>query len=128
MVHGNTRILSVMSGTRVLKVHVEAVLDAIPTAILAMAAADGNRIIFSQVLAEAAITAADSKTRYCVTIFTPSKERWVFGPYATYKAAEKAIAIGLPMVVPGSGARIDPLIPSPKDMDAFTKQKGNTNG
>lgn len=101
-------------GTRVLKHHLQAVVDALPRAVAARRVADNDNGVFAQVIAEAVLSAGDYKTVYCLVMTAPESGSYVFGPYQTLAAAEKAARQGLPTLVEGATVRIKPLIPHPK--------------
>lgn len=85
-------------GTRVLKTHVDAVLEALPAAKAALAMTKEVRS-FATVLAEAVVTAADDKTQYVIVTRTTRMIPVVFGPYVTYAAASKAMSKPFPLRV-----------------------------
>lgn len=68
-------------------------------------------------IAAAVLSATDDKTRYVVLVREPEDAGLtVFGPYATYDAAHKALAEGHAFALRSQGAKcaIFPLTPSPK--------------
>lgn len=82
--------------------------------VLAQAASFTDPKAWAEAIALAVITAEDVKTRYCVVTTNPAKETLVFGPYATFSTAEKAVASGYLGTMEGTKGFITPLIPAPK--------------
>lgn len=107
-----------MIGTRVLKAHREAA----KSALLDMGAINIDLEVAAAILAEAVLTAEDGdKTRYVVGERTPQGRAVVYGPYATFNAAQTAITTGAVGTSEGSTAGVWPLVPAPKK-----KKKGTT--
>ncbi len=110
-----------MIGTRVLKAHTEAVKAALGEAAEAVKS-DGLEG-FARVMAQAVITAEDGhKTRYVVCV-KDGTELYVYGTYATFAAAKKALDQGSLGFTEGSRAGVFPLIPAPKAIRPTTPKK-----
>ena len=94
-----------MSGTRVLKAHVSAVTELLPT----LTPAEAFEV------AEAVLCAEDGrKTRYVVGMRAPSGGALIYGPYVTSAAAMRVIEIGTLGTGIESIVGVFPLIPAPK--------------
>lgn len=100
-----------LMGTRVLKVHTEAVKDALPAAKIALQIANSIEA-FASVIAEAVVTAADSKTAYAI-VGIAERRPFVFGPYVTYAAAMRALKKE-PLPIEIEGITVVPIHPHPR--------------
>ncbi len=100
-------VLSHVMGTRVLKAHVDAVVNALEDA-TAVLRGTGDKRAFAEMLAQAAVTATDGKFA-CAVIAREGGVVVAFGPYATASAARKAVdRYQIPE------GRVVPLVPGPK--------------
>ena len=104
--------MSDLAGIRVLKAHTDAVAT-VGREFLTLAKA-GQKDAATLLMAEAVLTATDAKTRFVVGVRTSSASALIYGPYATFAAAEKAIETGAVGTHSDDVAGIWPLIPAPK--------------
>lgn len=100
-----------LMGTRVLKAHLAALIEALPAAKVALGVTHSLEA-FAAVLAEAVLT-ADTKTRYAIVGRTPQGRPMAFGPYATHAAAVKARAKPFPVSLMEMSIWVVPLIAHP---------------
>lgn len=103
----SAEVLSQAKGTRVLRAHVAAVLDAWDSA--AAAALLGGREAAAEVIAEAVVTATDGMSRWVLI----DAEGLIYGPYATAAAARRS-AVYIGTRDRPSTAQLSVLIPAPK--------------
>lgn len=99
--------------TRVLKVHILAAMSVLDEA-FAHLKTTGDAEGAARLVAEAVVTATDSMTRYCAVVVDSPKTLYLYGPYATYAAATKAIESGFLGTREGAKGYVMPLIPAPK--------------
>jgi len=102
-------------GTRVLKAHITAAKATLAANLPAFINRELDGETLSRLIAEAVVTATDSKkTYYCVGVRLPDGNAMIYGPLATYAAAERFIARGDALAQPGAKAAVWPLIPAGK--------------
>lgn len=98
-------------GTRILKAHVDAAMEAIDLAMAAFRVS--GRRAFAEIMAEAVVSATDGKKSYAVVV-REGATLWVFGPYLSAGAASKAMERGLVGTSPDATGWVTSLIPAPK--------------
>lgn len=102
-------------GTRVLKAHIKAAKAALAQNLEQFMSRDIDGETLGRAVAEAVVTATDdTKTYYCVGVRLPDGSAQIYGPLATYSAAERVIARGDVLWQEGAQAGIWPLIPAGK--------------
>lgn len=102
-------------GTRVLKMHVDAAKKALAENLAAFLGKEIDGQMFARAIAEAVVTAGDGKkTYYCVGVRYLDGTSMVFGPLATFAAAEKTLKQGHVLHQNGAVGGVFPLIPPTK--------------